>query len=406
MARRLPSIVPALVLASALWLGAAANPLAAHADEQVTVRLELSTLAPPSIIDALHASASDDWLASLFPQFAPEDRERIRLMAVERTARGVRIRIDLDEDLRDTARYRLPVEAALEQLAQNLPRPYSYTMKEPPAPQPISRSFPWGWLGAAFAALAVLGAGAWWLARRPRFLSQPYYGGLPMAGVLPAGIGMGGKFLELQSAPCQTMGVMVRELTLAHVAKAPPSEAPSQTKPVLAIASTGDASAAAVVTAALGISLVREGFRVLVVDFMGEDSLLADVLEESEDAPLGPGDMASLRHTGIPDLDLMTAQPWPEGEAPILPRALGHHFDWTVLVLPPDRFMSEIPTFAVFSGSNRPLAPWRMRLEAWKQKASLLGAILVGVPLPPEIRERVLARSYFERIRSLEKVAR
>ncbi len=387
----------ALALAASLWLGGGAGAPPVWAEEQLSVRLELSTLAPPSIVQALQERASDDWLSSLFPLFSPEDRDRIRLMAVEHTPRGVRVRIDLKEDVKETASLRLPVEAALEQLAQNLPRPYSYSMKEA-APPPEPPRIPWAWLaGIGGVALLLLLL----VKRRPGFLSQPRFAGLPMAGVLPAGLGMGGRFLELQSAPCQTMGVMVREMALAAF---PPTEAREVRE--VAIAATGDPAAAAVVTAALGISLVRDGKRVLVVDFMGEDSVLSEVLEESDesDSPLETGDLATLRHTGIPDLDLMTALPWPEGEAPLLPRALAASFDWTLLVLPPGRFVAEVPNFPVFSGPTSPLAAWRTRLAAWKQKAPLLGAILVGVPLPPEVRERMLARSYFERIRSLEKV--
>jgi hypothetical protein len=393
MTSALRSTARSLVLAATLWLGA--GPTAVWAEEQVSVRLELSTLAPQSIVQDLHERASDDWLSTLFPQFSPEDRARIRLMAIERTPRGVLVRIDLKEDVRDTSRFRVPVEAGLEQLATSLPRPYSYTMKEA-APPPAPRRFPWPWL-VGVAGVGALGAALLLLLKRPRgFLSQPRFGGLPMAGVLPAGVGMGGKFLELQSAPCQTMGVMVRELALAA----------SPESRELAIASTSDPAAAAVATAALGISLVRDGNRVLVIDFLADDSVLADVLEESDDdSLLATGDLATLRHTGIPDLDLMTALPWPEGEDPLLPRALLASYDWTLMVLPSGRFVPKMATFPVFSGPTSSLASWRTRLAAWKQKTPLLGAILVGVPLPDEVRDRMLARSYFERIRSLENVA-
>lgn len=401
-----PRIRPAaflLALAASLWLGAGASAPAAWADEQVVANLELSTLAPASIVETLQARASDDWLSSLFPQFSPEDRERIRMMAIERTPRGVRVRIDLKEDVRDSERFRVAVEAALEQLALNLPRPYSYSMKETEPPRkpirfPIAGLAVAGGLGLAFFLLAK---------RRPAFLSQPRFAGLPMAGILPAGLGMGGKFLELQSAPCQTMGIMVRELALADTSQA---AGPTQ-RPVrqLAIAATSDPASAAVVTAALGISLVRDGKRVLVVDFLGEDSVLSEVLEESEpaDSPVERGDLATLSHTGIPDLDLMAAYALPEAEepgVPLVPRALTENYDWTVFVLPSGQFVPGIPAFPVFSGPTSKLSAWRMRLDAWRQKAALRGAILVGVPVPDEVRERMLARSYFERIRSLEKV--
>lgn len=401
-----PRIRPAvfsLALAASLWLGAGASAPAAWAEEQVIVNLELSTLAPASIVETLQARASDDWLSSLFPQFSPEDRERIRMMAIEPTPRGVRVRIDLKEDVKDPERFRVAVEAALEQLAQNLPRPYSYSLKETEPPRKPAR-LPIAWLAAA----GGLGLALLLLARRrPAFLSQPRFAGLPMAGILPAGLGMGGKFLELQSAPCQTMGIMVRELALADSAQ---TVGPAQ-RPVrqLAIAATSDPASAAVVTAALGISLVRDGKRVLVVDFLGEDSVLSEVLEESDDAdsPVETGDLATLRHTGIPDLDLMAAYALPEAEDPdmqLVPRALTENYDWTLLVLPAGRFVRETPTFPVFSGPTGKLSAWRMRLDAWRQKAVLRGAILVGVPVPDEVRERMLARSYFERIRSLEKV--
>lgn len=396
----LRSAATSLALAASLSLGAWASAPAAQADEQVKVRLELSTLAPPSIVQALHDAASDDWLETIFPQLSPQDRARIGLMAVERTPRGVIVRIDLKEDVSDPASIRQPVEAALEQLAQSLPRPYSYSMKETPAP-PEPLRIPWGWLGLVAGLGALLAVVMRSVKRRPKFLAQPHFGGLPMAGVLPAGVGMGGKFLELQSAPCQTMGVMVREMARASWAK----HGLPETREV-AIASTGDLAAAAVVTAALGISLVRDGSRVLVVDFLGDDSVLAEVLEEADDDSLmESGDLATLRHTGIPDLDLMTSLPWPEGQQALLPRALIANYDWTLLVLPEGRFLAKTPSFAVFSGPTSPLAAWRVRVEAWKQHAYLLGAVLVGVPLPAEVRDRMLARSYFERIRSLEKIS-
>lgn len=384
------SALTALALAASLWLGGGASAPFAWAAEQVSVRLEISTLAPQAVIDHLHAHATDDWLATLFPQFDPADRERIRLMAIERTPRGVRVRIEFKEDVKDPARFRVPLEAALEQLAKSLPRPYSYSLKEaPPPPEPPR--IPWGWVGGA----ALMGVLLWLLSRRrPPFLSQPRFGGLPMAGLLPAGLGMGGKFLELQSAPCQAMGVMVRELTLAA----------SLEGREIALASTGDPSALAVVTAALGISLVREGKRVLVMDFLGDDSVLAEVLEEADDEVLSEsGDFATLRHTGIPDLDLMTALPWPEREDPLLPKALSASYDWTLMVLPEGRYLANAPTFPVFSGNVGSWAVWRERFKAWQRKSRLLGAILVGVPVSAEVRDRMLARSYFERIRRLEK---
>lgn len=398
------SAVSALALAASLWLGAGASTPAAWAVEQVSVKLELSTLAPPAIVQALHNGASDDWLETLFPEFTPEDRARIRLMAIERTARGVIVRIDFKEDLKDDSTVRKPVESALEQLAQSLPRPYSYSLKES-APPPEPPRVPWGALagfGGVLAAILVLGTVIRLLVtRKAGFLSQPQFGGLPMAGVLPAGVGMGGKFLELQSAPCQTMAVMVREMTLAARAK----QNQPETRDV-AIASTGDPAAAAVTAAALGISLVRDGNRVLVIDFLGDDSVLSEVLEEADDdSLLETGNMAILRHTGIPDMDLMTALPWPEGEQPLMPRALIATYDWTLLVLPEGRFLPGTPTFAVFSGPTSALAAWKVRFTAWKQKAALLGAVLVGVPLPAEVRDRMLARSYFERIRRLEKIS-
>jgi hypothetical protein len=376
---------------------------AASPDEQVIVSLELSTLAPASIVQVLHDRANDDWLATIFPEFAPADRDMIRMMAIERTARGLRIRIDLKPDAGQTARFRVPVEASLEQLAQSLPRPYSYSMKERKenAPSQPPARFPWPWL-AGLGGLGLLALLLAWK-RRPAFLSQPHFGGLPLAGALPAGLGLGGKFLELQSAPCQTMGVMVRELALAERARS----GEKREHEGLAIASTGDPASAAVVAAALGISLVRDGKRVLVVDLLAEDSVLAEVLEESDSAEplMGTGDLAALNHTGIPDLDLMTANLGPDGDLPPLPPAVTQNYDWTLLVHPDGCFIPGMPTFPVFSGPTSRLTVWRERLAAWRQKAPLLGAILVGVPLPDEVRERMLARSYFERIRALENVA-
>lgn len=390
MRRLLGSTLAKLALASALFLGAGATAPPALADEQLVVGLELSTLAPPSIVEAFHQAASDDWLTSLYPQFAAGDRAQIRIMAVERTARGVRVRIAFKEDLRDTSAFRTPVEASLAQLAQGLPRPYSYTMKDR-TPAPASPRPRWEWL----IGLGVLALLALLFKRRPGFLSQPSFGGLPMAGVLPAGLGMGGKFLELQSAPCQTMGVMVRETALARGTQR------------VALATTEDPDATAVVAAALGISLVREGDRVLVVDLLGEDSVLADVLDESDEGdPVGEdGNPAVLRHTGIPDLDLLDGMSFPDSGQPMIPSALLEHFDWTLLLLPKGKFVAEAPTFMVFTGPTSPVATWRARLGAWLGKAPLLGAILVGVPLPDDVRDRMIARSYFERIRRLEEVA-
>ncbi len=382
-------------------LAVGASPTPVRAEEQVAVSLELSTLAPATIVQALQEGATDDWLGSLLPSFSDEDRDLIHMMAVERTPRGVRVRIDLKEDVDATATYRAPVEAALAQLAQTLPRPYSYTMKEAKPPREESR-VPWPWL------LGIMGLGGLLLIlrRRPAFLSQPYFRGLPMAGFLPAGVGMGGKFLELQSAPCQSMGAMVRKMALHSLEE--DAEASDGENRMLAIASTGDPAATAVVTAALGISLVRDGHRVLVVDFLGADSVLSDVLEESDDddSLAETGDHAALRHTGIPDLDLMTAQSLSgtrgiqKGE-PLLPRSLTDHFGWTLLVLPQGSFVPILPTFPVFSSPTSQLAVWRTRLLAWRQKARIRGAILVGLPLSNDVRERMLARSYYERIRSL-----
>lgn len=396
----LRSTIAALALSASL-LGGGAEARAAS-DEQVIVSLELSTLAPASIVQALHERADEDWLALIFPEYESADRDLIRMMAIERMPRGLRVRIDLKPEAGNTERFRVPVEASLEQLAQGLPRPYSYSLKESAPPPPPRKPFPLAWVGGAGLGAAALVAFLLAAKRRPAFLAQPHFAGLPMAGVLPAGIGMGGKFLELQSAPCQTMGVMVRELTRAHQARE--SEASEANGLVLALAAVDSPAAGSAVAAALGISLVRDGRRVLVVDLLGEDSVLSDVLEEADgvDSLMGKGDFAALSHTGIPDLDLMAASLGPDGAAPLLPPALTGNYDWTLLVLPAGHYLPDMPTFPVFSGPAPRLAAWRARLAAWRRQTPLLGAILMGVPLPDEVRERMLARSYFERIRAIE----
>lgn len=393
----LRSTLVSLALAASLMGGGGAS---ASSDEQVLVSLELSPLAPAAIVQALHDRADEDWLAQIFPEYAPADRDLIRMMAIERTPRGLRVRIDLKPEAGKTDRFRVPVEASLEQLAQGLPRPYSYSLKEAPPPPPPRKPFPWAW-GAGLGA-AGLGALLLFARRRPAFLSQPRFAGLPMAGVLPAGLGMGGKFLELQSAPCQTMGVMVRELARAYHGRRGPAD--GQGGMVLAVAPVDAPAAGAAVTAALGISLVRDGMRVLVVDLLGEDSVLSEVLEEGDaaDSLMGTGDLAALSHTGIPDLDLMAAHFTADGEVPLLPPALTRNYDWILLVHASDRYLADMPTFPVFSGPMPRLSVWRTRLAAWRRQTPLLGAILMGVPLPDEVRERMLARSYFERIRALE----
>lgn len=360
---------------------------------EAVVRLEYSSLAPAGDVRALQGMAADQWLETLYGTFPEDLRPKIQLISLENLEHGIAFRLQVQGSDQDRDRAVALARDRIAALAQESQLRYAFNLSTPGEPAPAGPARPdrtWPWVALALLVLAIALA-AFVILQRRRFLSLPFFHGLPVLGLLPEGIGMGGRFLELQSPPSQALGVFFRRLA----AKLSPGVREA------AVFSLHNLEASAAVTACLAIALLRERGRVLVVDLAGEDSALPAILEETDDA----GEIAidgTLRATSIADLDLLTGLKPVDARRPPLPQELLARYRWVLYHSPVGTPLERTRhVFVLGAGEGRKEA-LRGRLLAWWRQASLLGAVLVGVEVPAQMRDSFMARFYFEKLQAQE----
>ncbi len=360
---------------------------------EAVVRLEYSPIAPVGDVRALQSLASDEWLGSLYVAFPEDLRPKIQLVSLENLEHGVAFRIDVAGSEADRARAVAIARDRIAALVQDASLSYAYNLTTPgePAPQAPTPVDPTPFWVAGVVAVSALALTILLVVQRRLFLSLPQFHGLPVLGILPAGIGMGGRFLELQSPPSQALGVFFRRL----LAKLSPGAREA------AVFSLSNLEASAAVTACLAIALLRERGRVLVVDLAGEDSSLPAILEETDDAGEFPIE-GTLRATSISDLDLLTGLKPLGSRRPPLPQELLARYRWVLYHVPLAEPLERTRHLLVLSTGEGRKEAMRGRFLAWWRQASLLGTVLVGVEVPPRMRDSFMARFYFEKLQAQE----
>ncbi|MBO9542241.1 hypothetical protein J7643_16755 [bacterium] len=397
------------LLASTLALGfSLCFPAAALAAETV-LRLEYSPLAPARDVHAIQELAASRWLGEVYAAFPDAMKPEIGLISVENLPAGVAFHVDVDAKGAERDKAVAIAMQRIKELADSSPVHYAYRLSgdglslstTPPAapagtPSAVPLKLPvssraLGLGAAAIAALAAAGLAAFLAARRRSFLSLPIFFGMPVIGILPAGLGMGGRFLELQAPACQALGVFFRRF--ATLLKPPFREA--------GVFALSDLDASAGVAAALGIALTHDRGRVLVVDLAGEASNLPAMLEETDDAGEFEAEGA-LRATSIADLDLLTGLVALNGRRPPLPEELLRRYRWVVYHTGVAQPLKGLRHVMVLSGEVGAKEAVRGRRLAWKRSASILGVALVGVSLSARVRDGYMARFYFEKLKLQE----
>lgn len=360
---------------------------------EAVLRFEYSPLAPARDVRALQGMAADRWLGTLYAAFPEDLRPKIRLVSMENLEHGIAFHLEVEGSDQDRARAAAIARDRLAALAEESALRYAFnltTQGEAPARPSAPTDRPWPWIAAVLLASAIA-LSAFALLQRRRFLSLPFFHGLPVLGILPAGIGMGGRFLELQGPPSQAMGMFFRRLT----AKLSPGMREA------AVMSLANPEASAAVTACLGIALLRERGRVLVVDLAGEESILPAILEETDDAGDFPFE-GTLRATSLPDLDLLTGLKPLDSRRPPLPQEFLARYRWVLYHTPCGLPLERTRHVLVLSSEEGRKEALRARLRVWWRQASLIGTVLVGVEVPSQFRDTFMARFYFEKLQAQE----
>lgn len=360
---------------------------------EAVLQLEYSPMASTSDVRALQGLAADHWLGALYVAFPEDLRPKIQLISLANLEHGVAFHLEVSGSEQDRVRALQIAREQVNRLALEQPLRYAYNLSTPgettalpsstlePAPLWIVG----GVVALAIALLALL------VAQRRHFLSLPLFHGLPILGILPAGIGMGGRFMELQSPPSQALGVFFRRLT----AKLSPGIRET------AVLSLSNLDASSAVTACLGIALLRERGRVLVVDLAGEESSLPAILEETDDAGDFPIE-GTLRSTSIADLDLLTGLKPVDSRRPPLPQELLSRYRWVIYHTPLATPLERTRHVLVLSTGEGRKEALRGRVMTWWRQASLLGTVLVGMEVPSQLRDSFMARFYFEKLQAQE----
>lgn len=377
-------------LLCAFTAGMASSALALESE----LKLEYSPLAPTTDVQYLQALAADSWTGQLYLSIPEPLRPKLGILSTENLPHGVSVHLEVNGTEAEQREIQAIALKQLKSMAEAASLSYTYRLTESPAPTP---EMPVRWplnsrvgLGLAGGGLVLLSLLTWLLGRR-RFLNLPSYHGVPVVGMLPAGFGMGGRFLELQTPPGHAIGVFFRRMA-------------ARLKPVLrevTLYSPRDLNTSAVVTATLAIALLRERGRVLVVDLAGEDSVLPTILEETDDAG-ELQEMGTLRSTAIADLDLLTGLIPFGNRRPPLPSELLSNYRWILYHSPAGTPLEHGRHLLVLSGKTGWRELWKELFGAWLCKAKVLGVVLVGADVPKRMRASYMARFYFEKLHGQE----
>lgn len=296
-----------------------------------------------------------------------EDRGKIRSVAQGPLPEGIEIKLLVNAPSSEAERIARDFSQPLVAVATGM-RPgrlqiasYRLDISSYPLEQ---RSPVWGiLLLAGLLAILIL---AFWLRERSRgALGLPRLQGIPLLGTLSQ------EQRDLKSDPCLALGamfLMLRQTKRDELAIVAPSGNP-------------------IPIACIGQALVKEGFRVLVVDRFGEKSDLLELFREGS----GSGERKVM--------DILTIKQ-ESGPIPV-PSTLRENYDFVLHFVP--RFLPGKKTVLVL---DRPPLEWlllRGRILALWNRSPILGLVLLGLRPPSRTLSRYQLRSHFERLRRLDK---
>ncbi len=357
---------------------------------------EYGPTAPSKIVEDLQARAQTD-VPNLFLDAMPKDLEgRAWQVSVDDASGGIAVQVDVEGSVGDAKQAAQALIVPLEDLVHEVGGDYSasvtletsgfqlpgITLPRFSVPgMPKLPDLPGG-AGKALAGAILAGAGALlvvFLIRRglkgPKRLPLPTLWGSPVLGLLPESLARVGKLYHLQSKPCQAMGYFFMQQ--AHSVRKVAISAP-----------TPEAGGTVAVT--LGLFLVREGQKVLLIDLSGETNVVPAILARFGTPP-GENAEGGALGTSIPDLDLMTMS---RGDAsvPDLPAELDHGYDRIMYVMPPGQRPRGVACIDVV------LKPSLKAAIAGLFGAPRIGWVFFGDGVPLRVSDRYYTRYYYEKL--------
>jgi hypothetical protein len=363
---------------------------------EIRVKRLASPAPAPSVLWTEEAQMA--WLPGLF-QAVPQDlREHLQLIAIDPVPGGVVVRAEVEASGQETLRVHEALEAQVEREIQASGLAASVGIDRPPppalsaGPRRESRATRWALPMAVSGAMLLLLT----LFRRKKRnpIALPEHQGIPVLGILPASLGQGGRFMEWLSPPCQALSHFFQRLsrTGGHL-----------TREIAVTGPTPQTSTAAV-TAALAISLLRDGGRVLVVDLGGEESPLPAMLEETDDGGEAPPP-GTFRPTHLGDLVLLTGLSPVQDQRPTLPEDLLHRYRWVVYHLPEDLRMRQMRHLVVIRTPPN-WGPWMQeRMASLVAGKRVLGYVYHGGRVQARVKTLYMTRFYSERLTGQETAA-
>lgn len=385
----------ALVL-GLLGLVAFSDP--AHAlGTEIRVKRLASPAPAPSALWTEEAQMA--WLPGLFQAVPVDLREHLQLIAIDPVPDGVVVRAEVDANGRDTLRVHEALEAQVIKEIQASGLSESVGLDRPAAPvgeagKPWKTPSPWTWALPVAGTAALVGI--WGILRRRRQnpIALPDHQGIPVLGILPASLGQGGRFMEWLSPPCQALSHFFQRL----------SRTGGQLTREIAVTGPTPQTSTAAVTAALAISLLRDGGRVLVVDLGGDDSPLPAMLEETDDGGEAPPP-GTFRPTHLGDLVLLTGLSPVQDQRPTLPEDLLHRYRWVVYHLPDGLRMRQMRHLVVIRHAPTWGPLMKERLDSLRAGKRVLGFVYHGGRVQARVKSLYMTRFYSERLTGQETAA-
>ncbi|MBM3275328.1 MAG: hypothetical protein FJZ00_09255 [Candidatus Sericytochromatia bacterium] len=386
------------VLASMCVLAAVAAEAAGLSRAEITA--EYGPTAPEKIVRDLQVRTDRDAFI-LFTQALPEAmRGKPFELAVDPASGGVTVRLAIEGSSSDAKMVAQAMMVPLEDLVHEVGGDYSakVTVKAPGFEMPglgmpnfslpklpdlpAMPALPADGAAKAVGGAVLAGGGALlvvFLIRRgfkgPKRLPLPTLWGSPVLGLLPESLARVGKLYHLQSKPCQAMGYFFMQQ--AHAVRKVAISSP-----------TPEAGGTVAVT--LGLFLVREGQKVLLVDLSGETNVVPAILSRFGTPPEEQAETGA-HGTSIPDLDLMTMNR-SDGTLPDLPPEIADGYQRILYVMPPGFRPRAIPCIDVV------LKPSLKAALASVLGAPRVGWVFFGDGVPMRVSDRYYTRYYYEKL--------
>lgn len=384
-----------------MWATLLAGAALAAGLGRAEITAEYGPTAPSKIVQDLQTRAQNEVPALFLDAFPQELRGRAWQLQVDDASGGVTVQVAIEGSATDIKKAAEALVVPLEDLVHEVGGDYSakvtlktsaFSLPSISLPHVTLPSVSWpsmpsgvpgGGAAKALAGAILAGGGALlvaFLVRRglkggSKRLPLPSLWGAPVLGLLPESLARVGKLYHLQSKPCQAMGYFFLQ------------QAPTVRK-VAITSPTPEAGGTVAVT--LGLFLVREGQKVLLVDLSGESNVVPAILARFGTPPEdgGPG---GAQGTSIPDLDLMTIGR-SDGVLPDLPSEIAEGYDRILYVMPPGQRPRGVPCIDVVLKASIKAA-----VAAWFG-APRVGWVFFGDGVPLRVSDRYYTRYYYEKL--------